>query len=195
VDPITGNLAVTTQSNNGVAVFTNASGQPTIYQTQFPTYYCGYDNDGNLFVDGYALPDGLWLDELPKGGDAFSELSLSQPITLPAGQVQWDGTYLTLEIGMGAKHPLNALAIDRVAISGSGASVISQTTFKNINHGTRASWIYGNRVLVPLGLHGAVPNMGLWAYTKGGNAKRVVKKVAGSTVTFTGVTVSVARNR
>jgi hypothetical protein len=191
VDPITGNLAVTTESNNGVAVFENASGQPTVYQTQLPPYYCGYDNEGNLFVDGYALPDGLWLAELPKGSDAFSNVSLNQPITLNAGQVQWDGNYLTLEIGIGAKHPLNALAIDRVAISGSNASVISKTTFKNIGHGTRASWIYGNRVLVPFGLHGAVPNIGLWAYTKGGKAKKLIKKIAGATVTFTGVTMSV----
>jgi hypothetical protein len=191
VDPITGNLAVTTESNDGVAVFENASGQPTVYQTQSPAYYCGYDNEGNLFVDGYALPDGLWLDELPKNGDAFLELSLNQAITLNAGQIQWDGNYLTVQVGTDEKHPLNALAIDRLTVSGSAVSVISQTTFKNINHGTRASWIYGNSVLVPLGLHGAVPNIGLWAYPKGGKAKKIIKKVAGSTATFTGVTISV----
>jgi hypothetical protein len=131
------------------------------------------------------------LDELPKNGDAFLELSLNQAITLNAGQIQWDGNHLTVQVGTDDKHPLNALAIDRLTISGSAVSVISQTTFKNINHGTRASWIYGNKVLVPLGLHGAVPNIGLWAYPKGGKAEKVIKKPAGSTATFTGVTISV----
>ncbi|MGC9992037.1 MAG: hypothetical protein ABSD52_06570 [Candidatus Cybelea sp.] len=191
VDPVTGNLAVTTEGNNGVAVFKNASGQPTIYQTQSPPYYCGYDNQGNLFVDGTSH-DGLWLDELPKNGDAFLQLSLNQTITLNPGQIQWDGNYLTVQVGTDAKRPLNALAIDRLTISGSAVNVISQTTFKNVNHGTRASWIYGNRVLMPLGLHGAVPNIGLWAYPKGGKAEKVINKVAGSTATFTGVTISVA---
>jgi hypothetical protein len=192
VDPMTGNLAVTTtEGNNGVAIFEGASGQPKIYQTNAAPYYCGYDNQGDLFVDGYTLPDGLWLAELPKGSQAFSDVAIKQSITLPAGQVQWEGNYLTLEVGMGAKHPLDALVIDRLEVSGYVANVVSQTTFKDIAHGTRASWIYGNRILVPLGLHQAVPDIGLWAYPRGGKAKKIIKKAAGVSAYFTGITISV----
>ena len=59
VDPVTGKLAVTNfndgPSNSGsVAVFENASGAPTVYTDpkMFFYYFCGYDDAGNLFVDG-----------------------------------------------------------------------------------------------------------------------------------------------
>ena len=191
VDPTTGNLAVALIANNGVAVFESASGTATLYPTENEAYYCGYDNEGNLVVDGFGS-SGVWLAELPAGGDSFSNLNLDQPITYNPGQVQWDGSYVTVEVGANIKKPLNTLAIDRLSLSGSVAHVVSQTKFKGIKNVPEESWIYGNTILVPLGLHGGAPNIGLWAYPKGGRAKNVIKKPAGSTANFTGVTVSVA---
>jgi hypothetical protein len=189
VDPTTGDLAVTLIGYSGVAIFKGASGNATRYQTDFPAYYCGYDNEGNLFVDGFGN-SGLWLAELSAGGDMFSNLNLDQPIVYNPGQVQWDGAYITVQIGANIKKPLNTLAIDRLSISGSVAHVVSQTKFNGIKTAPQESWIYGSTVLVPLRAHQAAPNVGLWAYPKGGNAKRIIKKAAGSSAQFTGVTVS-----
>ena len=59
VDPKTGNLAVTnystiSSSQGNVAIYKDAKGSPT-YRTDSKIYNedsCGYDNAGNLFVDG-----------------------------------------------------------------------------------------------------------------------------------------------
>jgi hypothetical protein len=193
VDPTTGSLAVTLIANNGVAVFENASGTATLYPTENEAYYGGYDNLGNLFVDGFGS-SGLWLAELPAGGNTFSNLNLDQPIIYNPGQVQWDGSYITVEVGVNTKKPLDTLAIDRLSLSRSVAHVVSQTKFKGIKGAPQESWIYRNTILVPLGLHGAAPNIGLWAYPKGGKAKKVIKKAAGSTAIFTGVTISVGNS-
>ena len=57
VDPTTGNLAVTwnrsASSENYIAIYKDASGSPTLYGLNDDfVFYCGYDNKGNLFVDG-----------------------------------------------------------------------------------------------------------------------------------------------
>ena len=56
VDPATGNLAVA--GNSGLVVYKRARGEPTVYtNSAFEAYYyCGYDDQGNLFVDGYNQP-------------------------------------------------------------------------------------------------------------------------------------------
>jgi hypothetical protein len=56
VDVTTGNLAVA--GNGGLAVYKHARGKPTLYtNSSFEAYYyCGYDDQGNLFVDGYSQP-------------------------------------------------------------------------------------------------------------------------------------------
>ena len=103
VDPSSGDLAVaggTTFSGgkSTLAVFTSPSSPPTVY-TDFavaPFYFCTYDTNGDLFVEG-GLGQGpsaeAALDELPKDGDALSELHINKRIRA-GGAVQWDGEYL-----------------------------------------------------------------------------------------------------
>ncbi len=57
--------------------------------------YCGFDSDGNLFVDGMSSSGSFVLAELPKGTRAFVTLSVSQRVS-GAGQVQWDGKHLAI---------------------------------------------------------------------------------------------------
>lgn len=102
IDPTTGNLAV---GNLGagqysrVAIFKKAKGNPTYYQAPgfWETYFPGYDNRGNLFVDGLTAPGTghFALAELKKGGNALKIIALNQYIGWPGG-VQWDGTYLAV---------------------------------------------------------------------------------------------------
>jgi hypothetical protein len=192
VDPATGDLAITLALKSAVAIFKDASGTPTVYQAPygFAPQYCGYDNAGNLFIDARYNSGVVTLAELPAKGGAFSIINLNPYSVLNPGQVQWDGQHMTLEVGSFIKHP-HALTIFQLSISGSEAQVVGQTKFKYPNHATEASWIYGDRILVPLGLHQAVPDIGIWAYPKGGKAAKIIKKAAGPSANFTGVAVSI----
>jgi len=94
-----GNLAVVTfneyDDHGGLLIFKNARGKPTFYQSRKMFFYsfAGYDNRGNVFVDGspYAT-----LLELPAGGTKLKNvtpngLQLSSP-----GAVQYDGADLAV---------------------------------------------------------------------------------------------------
>ena len=55
VDPTTRNLAVVFVGSGGdIAIFADAAGMPTLYNSGLESLYCGYDNNGNLFVDGFS---------------------------------------------------------------------------------------------------------------------------------------------
>jgi hypothetical protein len=80
-----------------VVIFKNASGSPTVYTTALDEeFFDGYDNQGNLFADGFTgNRSGFALVELPKGGTKFKTITTSNAVQFP-GSVQWDGTYLTV---------------------------------------------------------------------------------------------------
>jgi hypothetical protein len=89
-----GDLAVGNYDGGEVAIFKNASGSPKVYTTPLvEEFFDGYDNQGNLFADGYR--SGFALVELPKGGTKFVTIKTSNTVQFP-GSVQWDGTYLTV---------------------------------------------------------------------------------------------------
>jgi hypothetical protein len=140
VDPTSGNLAV---SNNGrssnegnVAIFQDAKGKPTYYSDSqiFGYAYCGYDDDGNLFVDGTDYSDHFEFAELAQGGSALAGVTLNQAIESP-GAIQWDGTYLavgdqsdatiyqfTIKSGQGTEagstHMNGTLGVEQFSIQG-----------------------------------------------------------------------------
>ena len=98
----TGDLAVGILYASGagggdVVIFKNASGTPTVYTTPLDEeFFDGYDNQGNLFADGFTgNRSGFALVELPKGGSKFVTIKTSNTVRFP-GSVQWDGTYLTV---------------------------------------------------------------------------------------------------
>lgn len=96
MDPSTGNLAAPIFSNGDVVIFAHASGSGTVMTTPlFEGYFDGYDNHGNLFVDGRNSSLAFGLVELPKGSSRFENISISNTVSFP-GAVQWDGTYLTV---------------------------------------------------------------------------------------------------
>ncbi|MGB8966508.1 MAG: hypothetical protein WCB99_12780 [Candidatus Cybelea sp.] len=107
VDPTTGNLAVTNWSGakkyyqGNVAIYAHASGEAKLYTGSGVWYFygCTYDDQGNLFTDGWDwyLGGNLGLAELHKGGRAFKELSMIPSITPSfVGSIQWDGKYLAI---------------------------------------------------------------------------------------------------
>jgi hypothetical protein len=195
VDPVTGNLAVALQNQLGVAVFTPPYGQPTTYEFYgFVAHYCGYDNAGNLFIDGYK-GDNPGLAEIPAGNGNVTYISLSLPEDSYPQAIQWDGNYMAMAVQRSQKINPH-IVIDRLSISGSTATVASSTTIKGVKHHIGASWLYNNQVTIIYSISDfRFPNMGIWSYPKGGQPVRKIKEVAGKSALLNGVTVSVAPSR
>ena len=80
-----------------VVIFKNATGSGTAYSTPLDEeFFDGYDNQGNLFADGFTgNRSGFALVELPAGSSKFETIRTSNSPEFP-GSVQWDGTYLTV---------------------------------------------------------------------------------------------------
>jgi hypothetical protein len=116
MDPTTGNLAAPLFSNGDVVIFENASGSGAAMTTPlFEAYFAGFDNDGNLFVDGRNTSLAFGLVELPKGSSAFQTITTSNTVQFP-GAVQWDGKYVTV-------GDQESAAIYRYAVSGTTATL------------------------------------------------------------------------
>lgn len=169
VDPATGNLAVTSELGVGsrqgnVLVYDNAAGTPTayVYRPILLVLWCGYDDKGNLFMDG--LPSSgsreFALAELPKGGSAFIPISLER-IGFP-GNIQWDGSYLTV----GDPAYKSGSAIYRVQVSGSSAAIVGKTVLKG-SYEVFGSWIAGNAVVGPDD-GPSLSTVQIWKYPAGG---------------------------
>ena len=93
IDPTTGDLAALT--SGGVIIFYKARGKGKFIAGLYSGYFDGYDNNGNLFVDGLGSGYKFTLVELPKGSSTFETITISNSVGFP-GSVQWDGKYLTV---------------------------------------------------------------------------------------------------
>jgi hypothetical protein len=102
IDPKTGDLAVSNdETTNGspgnVAIFKHAKGTPSYYSDSaiYRYAFCGYDERGNLFVDGLSYGSNFEFAELANGGASLTGVSLDQPIVSP-GAIVWDGSHLAV---------------------------------------------------------------------------------------------------
>jgi hypothetical protein len=79
-------------------------------------FFDGYDNQGNLFADGFTGDrSGFALVELPKGSSKFKTITTSNSVNFP-GSVQWDGKYLTV-------FDQNTSAVYQYTVSGTKATL------------------------------------------------------------------------
>ncbi|HEY2473664.1 MAG TPA: hypothetical protein VGI19_02575 [Candidatus Cybelea sp.] len=142
MDPRTGNLAAPILSNGDVVIFQHASGSGTTMTTRlFEAYFDGYDNNGNLFVDGRNDSLTFGLVELPNGSSTFENISISNTIEFP-GAVQWDGKYLT--VGDQEAH-----TIYRYTVSGTTATLKGTVSLTGASD-CGQTWIgSGGRVFCP----------------------------------------------
>jgi hypothetical protein len=88
VDAKRGDLAVGTGSEQ-VLIYHHAQGTPIGYR-DYPIegfFYVAYDRVGNLYVSALTTNYKFQFAELPKGAKAFTNITLDQSITLPAGVV------------------------------------------------------------------------------------------------------------
>lgn len=117
IDRKNGDLAVSNNSSGSVSVYKHAEGNPTLYSDPnlpYP-YFLGYDNKGDLFVDGQDASSAFHYAELPRGSSTFTDIALGVTIALPGG-VQWDGHH----IAVGDE--------DGVIYQTSGGTVLGSTT-------------------------------------------------------------------
>lgn len=145
VDPTNGNVAVTNADSGTILVFPHGSGSATTYSSPLTwSYFCGYDDRGNLFADGTYNSQGA-LVELTKGGGSAKLISLDQSI-VGSGTVQWDGQYLAVE----ASETSGSATIYQISVSGRTGQIVGTTQLTLPSKGaTPASqfWIQGNIIL------------------------------------------------
>jgi hypothetical protein len=188
-----GTLAVTNAScecNQGAAVaifkhHKSGYSSPIFYRDpNFAIYmYCGYDPNGNLFVDGFNASYVFRFAELPKGSTSFTDITLNQTINY-SGNVQWDGTYIAVGDQGAGKYP-NQSAIYQFTISGSSGTEVGVTPLGNSGDVVQF-WKQGTKVIGPNTQYSDVP---IWNYPAGGTPVTVISGGLGSPV---GVVVSKA---
>ena len=164
VDLKTSDLAVVFGGDgyDNIAIFKNETGTPTIYSTGYGAAFCGYDNNGNLFVSGRDNQLSI-LSELPYGSSAFVQVSFYVEGGGGPNQVQWDGHYMTWET-----YGRNDTSILRFTVSGTAATVVGSTHLRGPTWITQ-SWIARDRVIVPYASQGGHTNkIGVWRYPKSG---------------------------
>ncbi len=182
VDPTTGNLAVTNVESTGsgpgnVAIFAHASGTPTNFADSGLSYmyFCGYDNKGNLFVDGENAGSAFAFAKLHSGSKQFTNIMLNQTIGF-AGGVQWDGTHVAVgdvNVGMIYQFTINRKTGTEV---GSTALNGSARVFQ--------FFIWGKIVVGP---NTNSANVMFWNYPAGGTPTKTIEilhEPIGSTVSL-----------
>jgi DNA-binding beta-propeller fold protein YncE len=186
VDPTTGNLAVTS-SGDSVSIFSNASGSPATYAASsfYEMFYCGYDNQGNLFADGNSQ-SGAQLAELAKGGESLENVTVNASLNYP-GAVQWDGKYLA--VAELSPKTSGKEQIYRVKVNGSQGTVAATVTLLGKHFiGGFQGWIQGGTYIQP---NKQSHTEGLWKYPKGGKATKNITTT--SARVLWGATVSLAK--
>jgi hypothetical protein len=200
VDPKTGDLAVAnfwgpTERIGNVEVYRHASGTPATYSNPniYYYYFCAYDGNGNLFVDGETLDSVFGLGELIKRGKTLNFIPVDQTIYLPGG-VQWDGKYLAVGDQVAVKHNFTS-TIYQFSISGSVATTVTTMVLTGSTE-VEQFWIprvdSGPKHRLGTQLIGPDQNGGntlFWDYPSGGNP---VKSISGENDPI-GATVSLAK--
>lgn len=181
VDGVTGDLAVVDAGTSAdVAIYRNASGNPRrYYDTRFAKYeFCGYDDAGNLFVDGTNHLDRFRFAEIPKGSRFFTDVNLDMHIITP-GSVQWDGKYMAVGDEVGN-------FVYQFAITGSNGTEKGRTDLDRGEGPVRQFWIarFAKRHVNPQGTDIVAAqhhfsrfdfgDVGYWDYPAGGAPTHVI---------------------
>jgi hypothetical protein len=198
VDRVTGDLAVAitrpSGSFGGVLVFHNAQGTPVAYTETnlYLSYYCAYDDQGNLFLDSIDSTVHTVLSELPKGQTTLRDLSLDKDVGY-GFKIQWDAGSLVFPAS-----GQNGFYVYRISIHGSKAKVTARTELDKVHPGYPAFWIEGDEVVAPLGKTQKQNNqrLGIWNYPKGKNAIQGISGLTkGKKDEMNDLTISVAPSR
>ena len=178
IDPTTGNLAVTSLCTypscgrgGDLAIYKNATGTPKTYSDPSirDFYFCGYDENGNLFLDG-AGQHGSTLAELSNGSSSLVNIKLDFVTIDYPGGVQWDGKYVA--VGDQVYYGSQAGVIYRIKVKGSVGKPVGETVLSDPSQPVNIGqfWIQGSRIVGP-----SFPaSAGIWHYPAGGPPIRIL---------------------
>jgi hypothetical protein len=178
VDPVTGNLAVTNYCSGSstkctgpgsVFIYLGAKGTPKKYTDAAISNFdfCGYDNKGNLFIDG-TLNNVFAFAELRAGRSSITSVTLNQSIGKP-GNVQWDGSH----IAVGDDTTGTTSTIYQFAISGRSGTKVGTTSLNGAT-GLGQYWIQGAKVIGPNSGGSRKGTVGFWNYPAGGSPTKTI---------------------
>jgi hypothetical protein len=160
-DRISGDFAVVSSANEGVAVFRPAMRHhwhlPRLYPLSDYLFSCSYDASGDLFVDGRTQNNQIFLAEMAKGKSTFKNITLDHNLTT-FGTVQWDGQYLAVG------DEGNTL-IRRFSIQGFKGTQVGSLTLSGPSS-LKQFWIEGSIVIGSDWYHSQVD---FWNYPDGGS--------------------------
>lgn len=167
VDPTTGDLAAinfetTSHGPGGVSIYKKAKGNPTVYSDSnlYLGYALGYDDSGNIFVDGVDSSRNFEFAELPMGSSTFTTITLSVSINTPGG-VQWDGKY----VAVGDENDGNVYQTN-----GAGGKVLGTTTLSSAD-GLFNFFIDHNTIIGP---NVFAADAMFWKYPAGGSPTKTL---------------------
>ncbi len=147
-----------------------AHGKPKYYRDPDFFYYgfCGYDDKGNLFVDGLdKSANSTVFAELPKSGAKLVTITLNQKIGSPGG-VQWDGQHVVV-------GDIGSATVYAFAISGNQGILTGETHFTGAKSVTK-SWIEGQRIIAPDSVGGPGDKVLIYDYPAGGSPVKTISK-------------------
>ncbi len=166
VDPTSGDLAVTNESSylyGTISIYKNAAGKGKAYFDDMvdATFFCGYDKNGNLFMDGWNRSGDVIFLELPKKDERIRIIKFGRSVKNPGG-VQWDGKYIALsDQGAGLIYRTNA------------DGTVAQTVKLHNGDDVDQFWIQGSVLVGPNAANnGTVP---FWKYPAGGSPIMTIK--------------------
>jgi hypothetical protein len=174
VDPTTGNLAVTnicdapSCGEGNLVVYRKAQGKPKAYTDPYfyKYYFCGFDNKGNLFVDGGSSGGTFQFAELPRRSSTLGNILIEANILFPGG-VQWDGRYVSVgdqDVSGGGSY------IYQVQVSGSIGTVAGKTELVGA-YDIVQFWIQGKKLIGPDAYY---HDVGFYNYPAGGTATKTL---------------------
>lgn len=183
VDPVSGNLAVSAYAHTyrktgcgAVFVFPGARNPPTLYTySKFCNYwYPGYDNAGNLYVQGWSKKLVTGLAELSEGATKFSGLTLKGFTIGFPGTVIWVGSTLAVTDQEYKGH--DKTAVYYVTVSGTTAKLTSKTIITDNCSSTLTDvaqpWIMGMKFVG--GNTYCRYRFGYWNNTAGGDPRKTI---------------------
>lgn len=131
-----------------VEVFKNGSGTPATYTCGGFGYYPfspGYDDEGNLFVEGLVSlgVTKVGVCVLPAGGNSLNPVSFAPPLHY-GGSSMWDGEYMTIGDVYHDQSFRDSTILYRVSLSPSGGlTKIGATLIRRSN--LRQAFILGTK--------------------------------------------------
>jgi hypothetical protein len=176
VDPTTGNVAVASADAPYVVIFPRAKQRPVVRSDPHAIlFWCGYDDQGDLFVERVRYNAKFYVGELPRGATAFKNLLLDPRISDPSG-LKFDGLHMVIE-------DVDANILYRLRLSGKHAIDIGNTRLSGATQVERF-WIQKNRVIGP----DESGTVYFWKYPLGGSS---IRSIQGFTIPV-GAAVSLA---